>query len=211
MKKVHAFSIVAESNQFLAAGIAATLREHPAIGMVSLVASREELQDALETCVAVDLLLVDEAFFGGHANGAVAALVANHPEMSVIVLLDHIDTFKINDLIGSGAKGIVHKASSTAELHGAVSIALSGYSHATQTAASKPVPSPQTPAVVQGANGLTARQNQVIALMANGASNKEIARKLGISEATVKVHVATIFKRFGVHNRTSAVAQIHSI
>jgi DNA-binding NarL/FixJ family response regulator len=210
MKNGHSFSLVAERNQFFAAGIEAILREHPAIGMVSLVSRIDQLQEALNSCAAVDLLLIDEAFLKGEANIAVATLVEAHPNMSIIILLEHIDAFKINGLIAAGAIGIIHKSSSKAELHGAVSMALSGHSYIATTDSSPTPVRHRTSANLPSENGLTARQNQIIALVASGASNKEIARKLGITESTVKVHMATIFKRFGVHNRTSAVALMKS-
>ena len=53
---------------------------------------------------------------------------------------------------------------------------------------------------------LSERQKQVFALLAEGLSNKAIARRLGIAEGTVKTHVATIFDVLNVHNRVSAVA-----
>lgn len=58
------------------------------------------------------------------------------------------------------------------------------------------------------ASELTARQREVLAHLALGKSNKEIARALNISESTVKVHVAASFRLLGVHNRVSAVAQL---
>ncbi len=52
---------------------------------------------------------------------------------------------------------------------------------------------------------LTKRQRDVIAAMAQGKSNKEIARDLGLADGTVKIHVSNIFKALNVHNRTQAV------
>ena len=53
--------------------------------------------------------------------------------------------------------------------------------------------------------GLTERQMDVVRLLARGLSNKAIARELGVSEGTVKVHLLAVFRMLGVRNRTSAV------
>jgi LuxR family maltose regulon positive regulatory protein len=58
---------------------------------------------------------------------------------------------------------------------------------------------------------LTNRQLQVLRLIAQGCSNKEIARHLGLTERTVKFHVAGIFERLGVSSRTQALARAFSL
>jgi DNA-binding NarL/FixJ family response regulator len=63
------------------------------------------------------------------------------------------------------------------------------------------------PANVNGApaSGLTGRQTDVVRLLARGLSNKAIARELGVSEGTVKVHLLAVFRALDVRNRTAAV------
>jgi len=56
---------------------------------------------------------------------------------------------------------------------------------------------------------LTARQQEVILLVAQGLSNKEIARRLNISEGTVKIHLHTIYHHLGLRNRTALTAFVH--
>jgi DNA-binding NarL/FixJ family response regulator len=57
--------------------------------------------------------------------------------------------------------------------------------------------------------GLTARQQEVMLLVAQGLSNKEIARRLNISEGTVKIHLHTIYHHLGLRNRTALTAFVH--
>lgn len=61
--------------------------------------------------------------------------------------------------------------------------------------------------VVEEGTELTARELEVLRLMANGLGNKSIAAELGISTHTVKFHVAAVFTKLGVHSRTEAVAE----
>ena len=60
-------------------------------------------------------------------------------------------------------------------------------------------------------SGLTARQLEVARLLAQGCANKAIASMLAMSESTVKVHIAAIFRAFGVTNRTEAVLEIQRL
>jgi DNA-binding NarL/FixJ family response regulator len=63
---------------------------------------------------------------------------------------------------------------------------------------------PAAPAKGAAPGGLTARQQEILAALGKGASNKQIAQKLGIVEGTVKVQLRSIFRRLGVKNRTQA-------
>jgi RNA polymerase sigma factor (sigma-70 family) len=59
-------------------------------------------------------------------------------------------------------------------------------------------------------SSLTARQREIVMLAANGLSNKEIARRLGLSEGTVKVHLHSIYRRLGIRNRTALAGLVHT-
>ena len=71
-----------------------------------------------------------------------------------------------------------------------------------------PLDGPFAPTVQEVIRALTPRQREVLELLAQGASNKEIARKLNATEPTVKIHVRQIIKRFGVSNRTQVVVSM---
>jgi DNA-binding NarL/FixJ family response regulator len=74
-----------------------------------------------------------------------------------------------------------------------------------QAGAVAPAPRPAAATVGRSApGGLTARQQEILAALGKGASNKQIAQKLGIVEGTVKVQLRSIFRRLGVKNRTQA-------
>ena len=73
---------------------------------------------------------------------------------------------------------------------------------------------PQTPLVTSGPNlkaikalGLTRREIQMLGILATGKSNKEIARDLGLSPNTIKTHLANLYEKLGVRNRTQAVTE----
>jgi DNA-binding NarL/FixJ family response regulator len=155
-------------------------------------------------------LLIDDALLAGDGFAAIAELVNRHPALSLIVMADKAERSRIFGYLASGAHGYIDKSASQADLNTAVSVVLSGRTFVPSTF-SEPC-KVATADTVTGSHvaTLTARQDEIMRLVASGQSNKEIARKLGIAEATVKVHLGIVFKRFGVHNRTGAVAQVQS-
>jgi DNA-binding NarL/FixJ family response regulator len=208
-------SLVAESNQLVSTGIEALLREHPAIGMVSLVNDAATLQHAMQTAADVNILLICEALLNGDPCDAISAIAQQHPSTFIVVLLDHADRMLALGYLAAGAHGFLDKSCSKAEFHTAVSLVLAGRVYVPPSFSDNTFAEPEIAITMEQIKKpselqLTARQEQIMQLVATGYSNKEVARKLGIAEATVKVHLGTIFKRFGVHNRTGAVAQIHS-
>jgi two-component system, NarL family, nitrate/nitrite response regulator NarL len=209
------FALVAAPNQFVVVGLEALLREHPSMGMVSSVSDFNGLMDALQTGAGINLLFIDDDLLSGDKSSAIAEIVSENPAMSLIIMSDVADRGQVFSYLSAGANGFIVKSGSRSDLHTAVSVVLSGRIYV-PAAFSSLQPKGRSRAEapvdnVQSDTGLTFRQEQIMELVASGCSNKEIARKLGIAEATVKVHLATVFKRFGVHNRTGAVAQIQNL
>jgi DNA-binding NarL/FixJ family response regulator len=164
----------------------------------------------MDVSTDVNILLVNDSLLIGDSCDAIAAIVKNHPSTSLIILMDHVERMRAFGYLAAGAHGFLDKSCSKAEFLSAVSLVLAGRVFVPESFSEYPVaPAPTLDAKPSDLQ-LTARQEQIMQLVASGHSNKEIARTLGIAEATVKVHLASIFKRFGVHNRTGALAQIHA-
>jgi len=129
----------------------------------------------------------------------------------LVVISASLDTGLIAACIRAGARGFLPKSCEAEVLDHALPIVLGGGIYAplprSTTAAAPPVAaSPPQPAAAQSAvqsiEGLTERQREVLRLLLQGQSNKEIARSLGVLEGTVKVHLRSIMQRLGVRNRT---------
>lgn len=75
----------------------------------------------------------------------------------------------------------------------------------------RPPPPPEPNAAAIAEIGISARELEVLAQLANGAPNKVIARQLGISPNTVKTHVARLFEKLGAANRTEAIARARAL
>lgn len=150
------------------------------------------------------------AFPGTTVNEIVDALttisaIAGPKKVSVCILInDKCEQGFVQQLKKSNISGIVpnYKSFGDADFFDALNVLLSGTTHWPESYIVPKVKS-STRATVEYGIRLTARQREIMALVANrGLSNKKIAQILNISESTVKVHISSILKAYGVRNRT---------
>ncbi len=123
----------------------------------------------------------------------------------VLVLTTYDSDVQILRAIEAGAAGYLLKDTPRETLFEAVRSAALGGSPLAPTVAARLLGRLGPGAPARGAGTLTIRELEVVRLVARGASNREIARDLRISEATVKTHLLKIFEKLGVADRTSAV------
>jgi DNA-binding NarL/FixJ family response regulator len=152
-----------------------------------------------------DLALVDLNMPGSDGAATIARWRREHPALPLVVVSATEDAATVRGLIGLGVAGFVPKSDAAAVMLQAIRLILAGgtYAPVRFLADSAPEAAPQ-PAAGNGL-GLTPRQDDVLALLARGLPNKSIARELGLSEATVKVHLLAIFRVLQARNRTEAV------
>ena len=130
------------------------------------------------------------------------------PAAKILVIAEGGDRDTILEVIAAGSHGFIPKSSSAAEVEHALTSISEGHVFVS------PSPNHQKSMDAPHSNGshadarLTARQKEVLDLVATGKSNKQIANALGISEGTVKVHVNAAFRTLGVHNRVSATTAL---
>jgi DNA-binding NarL/FixJ family response regulator len=143
---------------------------------------------------------------------ATRRITADHPDTRVVVLTTYADDESIISALQAGALGYLTKDATRAEIGRAVLAAAAGQAildHEVQqrllsAAARAPAaPGPAGPATGEG--DLTPREADVLRLIAAGQSNREIARALFVSEATVKTHVNRIFAKTGARDRAQAI------
>jgi DNA-binding NarL/FixJ family response regulator len=136
---------------------------------------------------------------------------ARRPQTQVVVLTTHADDESALAALAAGAIGFLTKDASRDEIRLALEAAAAGHAHldpaahaalveAASAAASPAAPPP---------DGLTRRELEVLALIAEGLSNREIAAHLVVSEATVTTHVNRVFAKTGSRDRAQAVAYAH--
>jgi NarL family two-component system response regulator LiaR len=125
------------------------------------------------------------------------------PETRVIVLTSFLDDERLLPAMRAGAAGYLLKDVQPQELARAVRAAHSGQALIDPTVAARLVDT-LADGPDENASQLTARENQVLDLIARGFSNKRIALELGVAEKTVKTHVSHVLAKLGVADRTQA-------
>ena len=145
----------------------------------------------------------------GRLNGAdcVAALKAAHPQIEVLMLTVYDDDDRIFESLRAGATGYILKRTRQADIVAAIREVHEGGAPMSMKIARRVV---QSFAQVRAASvdpmaSLTAREREILAMLSEGALYKEIARKLGLSTNTVRVHLHAIYGKLHVQTRTQAV------
>jgi DNA-binding NarL/FixJ family response regulator len=155
----------------------------------------------------LDLALIDISMPGADGLDWIRGLRQSHPMLPLLVMSATEDPQTVRALIDLGVAGFIPKSDSSAVILQAVRLVLAGGTYAPlRLLAHEPPPaSPTRVAATPTVAGLTARQQEVLSLLARGLPNKLIARELGLSESTVKVHLLAIYRVLSVRNRTEAV------
>jgi DNA-binding NarL/FixJ family response regulator len=168
--------------------------------------SLEEAIAQIDPMATPDMMLVDLIMPGMDAQGAgIRRLRKLAPDMPLVVLSAKNQASDVREAIEAGALGFIPKSSSPEIMLNALRLVLSGgvYLPAEVMGGSA---SPARPEPVAAPSALTPRQRQILTLLAEGCTNKDMARRLGLSAGTVKVHVSQILRALGVANRTQAAA-----
>ena len=191
--------LVVDDHHLVRAGLITLLQ---AAADIEVVGEAADGQQALEVAAAAspDVVLMDLSMPVMDGVSATRALLSELPETRVVALTSFSDRQRVTDILTAGATGYVLKDSRPDDLLAAVRAAAGGHVPLDPRVASALLPTREPPLTEQ----LSDREKQVLRLVAAGLANKQIARRLGIAESTVKVHTGNIFRRIGVTDRTSA-------
>ena len=189
--------IVVDDHPVVRDGIRGMLERDPRIEVLGEAADGRQAVD-LVRATDPDLVLMDLRMPGGD-GAAIRELRATHPRRPRILVLTTYDTDRdIYAAIDAGADGYLLKATSRDELIDAVLRAAAGQSVLAPSAARS---------LVDRGRGqqLTEREVQVLSAIARGGTNRDVARELLVSEATVKTHLLRLYPKLGVRDRAAAV------
>jgi DNA-binding NarL/FixJ family response regulator len=170
---------------------------------VDLVGSAADGAEAVRLCVDLrpDVALMDLQMPSLDGIAATRRIARDAPATSVVVLTSFSDRERIISALDAGAVGYILKDAPPEEVLGAIRAAARGEAPLDPKAASAVLAERRPP---RTAERISEREREVLAMVAEGLPNKLIARRLEISEKTVKAHLTSVFRRIGVTDRTQA-------
>ena len=148
-----------------------------------------------------DVVLMDLSMPGVDGVEATRRVTEAAPQVHVVVLTSFVDRERVSAALAAGAAGYILKDSDAADVATAVRAAARGESPLDPKVARVVLDAQRAPA---DRPQLSPRELEVLALVGEGLANKQIARRLGIAERTVKAHLTAVFQAIGVTDRTAA-------
>lgn len=182
--------------------------DHPIVreGLVAALARREDFtitgaygsaEELLTSRMDADVVLLDLELPGMSGVEVVPKI-----KPAVLVLTAYANDEQIDAVLRAGARGYLLKGAALEEIERAIRTVARGETYLDPRVASRVVALSRAPR-------LSPREREVLSLLADGKSNKEIAAALKITERTVKFHVTAIFNKLGAENRAQAVSIAH--
>ena len=192
--------LIADDHPVVREGLAGMLRGQPDFEVVGVAGNGHEAV-SLHKELAPDVILMDLRMPELDGVEAIQAIKSDNPSTYILVLTTYDSDADIIRAIEAGATGYLLKDTPREELFRAIRTASSGESVLAPTVATRLMNRMRAPAE----ENLSAREIEVLELVATGNSNKEVGKALHISTATVKTHLIHIYNKLGVDDRTSAV------
>lgn len=194
--------VVADDHPVVRDGVASTLSSTPGLEVVGQASDGPEAVE-LVAALQPDVVVMDLRMPGGGGVEAVRELRRRGDAARVLVLTTYDTDSDTIAAIEAGATGYLLKDAPTETLVAAVRSTAAGEAVLSPAVASRLASHVRSP---QRSAALSAREREVLALVAQGRSNRLIARDLFVSEATVKTHLVHIYTKLGVTDRAAAVA-----
>ena len=192
--------LIADDHPVVRAGLEGMLAGQPDFEVVAEASDGAEAVE-LTAKLRPDVVLMDLRMPKMDGVAAISRISADHSETRVLVLTTHDGGADILRAIESGAAGYMLKDAPREELFGAVRATARGEQPLAPSVAARITQNAGRPPE----QTLSARELEVLDLVSQGASNREVAGRLWISEATVKSHLLHVYGKLGVPDRTSAV------
>ena len=194
--------LVADDHPVVRDGIVGMVSSDPEIDVVGEASDGAEAV-GLARALEPDVVLMDLRMPGMDGVSAIRELTRLGVRSRVVVLTTYASDADVLPAIEAGATGYLLKDVPRDELVRAIHAAASGHAPLAPAVASRLVDRVRTPE----AGLLSPRELQVLALVADGATNREAGSRLHVSEATVKTHLLSVYAKLGVGDRAAAVAE----
>jgi DNA-binding NarL/FixJ family response regulator len=195
--------LVVDDHPIVRQGLVSVLGDEDDLDVVGAAGSGREAV-ALEQRLRPDVVLLDLEMPELDGVEAIPQLLATQPALGVLVFTAYDTDERVLGAVRAGARGYLLKGASASEIARGIRTVHSGGSYLEPRVASKLMAEVSSPH--RGAPSLSAREREVLQLVADGLPTKQIANNLSIAERTVKFHVNSIFRKLGADNRAQAVA-----
>lgn len=206
--------LLVDDQDLIRRGMTALLKSDEALQVVGEAANGQDAI-ALVATLTPDVVLMDVRMPVMDGVAATKEICQQFPDTKVLVLTTFDDQAYVTQALQNGASGYLLKDTPFEELVQAIRFVQKGYTHIGPGLSPKAMTAPLAAAPpVSALTGLTPREQEILQLIAQGASNREIAQALYLSEKTVRNHVTNILSRLGLRDRTQAaivVLQKHLI
>jgi DNA-binding NarL/FixJ family response regulator len=187
--------MLVDDHPMMRAGLKVTMELESDLQVVAEGSSAEEAV-ALFSKHRPDVVLMDLRLPGMSGIQAIQAILKQDQAAKIIVVTTYDGDEDVRRAFRAGAKAYLIKDMLRRELVDAIRLVFAGETHVSERAYLR--------LAQENAQALSAREIEVLQLVADGRSNREIASFLGISEGTVRIHLSNIFDKMGVHDRTKA-------
>ena len=203
--------VIVEDHPLMQSALEATLERADGFTVVGTATSGLQAEP-LVSRTQPDLVLLDLLLPGLDGLSCLALLRERHPETTVVVLSGTEDEEIVERALSGGAAALVKKSISPADLpvllrqvlQGSVKFATPRIARAVVTQATRQSRFDEVRAEACGETGLTARELEVLEMVARGLPNRAVAEELFLSDQTVKRHLRKVYRKLGVANRTEA-------
>jgi len=194
-------------------GVTRSLSE---IGGFEIVGEGATAQDAerIASTVRPDILLLDISMPGGGLS-AVASILADHPAQRIVMLTVSETNADVTTALNAGVQGYILKGVGSRALADILRNVAAGESYLSPALSARLLSDLQSPQATNGVTDrlrqLTERQTEILRLVAEGLSNKEVALRLELQEKTVKHHMTGVLSKLNVRNRTEAALMMREL
>lgn len=206
--------LLVDDQDLICQGLKAMLSLEPDLEVIGIANNGKVALEQVET-LHPDVVLMDMKMPVMEGREATRLIRQSYPDISVLVLTTFDDDQYIADAMRSGAKGYLLKDMPSEELAQAIRLVHRGYTQLApglmeKLIAGTPVPHPNPSTPSPDLSHLTRREQEVLQLIGQGLTNRDIAAQLYISEGTVKTHVNHLLNRLARRNRAQLAIYAHS-
>jgi DNA-binding NarL/FixJ family response regulator len=200
--------VIVDDSPLIRAGLRAVLEGNPAVEIVGDAGTaREGIAAVIQ--LKPDVVLLDLRLPDQPGLAVCRDIVRRQPETRVLILTSATDERTVHEAIALGAHGYLLKENDGASLVAAILRVAAGHSVVDPSLTDQMVKlmrRGQEPTNNERLEGLSPQERRVLALLAEGLTNKEIGEKLGLTEKTVKNYLANVFDKLGTTRRAQAAA-----